>query len=380
MPSIEISQLEISYGSFRAVQDASFEAEEGEMLGLLGPSGSGKTTILRSVAGLEDVTAGRIIIGGKCIVSPAEGIYTKPEDRNLGMVFQSYAIWPHMTVEENIGFPLKVRNNTAAEIAREVARVLEIVDLADMGKRPATDLSGGQQQRVAIARALVFDPKVLLLDEPLSNVDAKLRVQMGQEIRRIQQQAGVTALYVTHDQSEALAMCDRIVVLDHGRIQQIDTPVRIYDRPQTPFVGWFIGKASFLRVRIIAMSDDGSDRVATVALGSGDYSVQARIGAGAVGIGDMVFLLVRPEDVHVQEEGNPSITATVRESSYFGDHYYCVAEFDGMKFGFMNDRRQSYGIGSRVGLTIRQNSTIGFPFNAEAEALEARMAQPEREI
>ncbi len=343
------------------------------MLGLLGPSGSGKTTILRSVAGLEDVTAGRIIIGGKCIVSPAEGIDTKPEDRNLGMVFQSYAIWPHMTVEENIGFPLKVRNKTAAEIAREVARVLEIVDLAHAGKRPATDLSGGQQQRVAIARALVFDPKVLLLDEPLSNVDAKLRVQMGQEIRRIQKQAGVTALYVTHDQSEALAMCDRIVVLDQGRIQQIDTPARIYDRPQTPFVGWFIGKASFLRGRVAEMSNNGGDRVATVALGSADYRVDAHIGSGAVGIGDAVIVLVRPEDVIIQETRGAAITAIIRESSYFGDHYYCLAEFDGMKLGFMNDRRQSYGTGAQIALAIRQNSAICFPLSAEAEAIAARM-------
>jgi iron(III) transport system ATP-binding protein len=365
--SIEISRLDVSYGGFRAVADASFNADEGEMLGLLGPSGSGKTTILRSVAGLEDVTAGRIIIGGKCIVSPAEGIYTKPEDRNLGMVFQSYAIWPHMTVEENIGFPLKVRNNTAGEIAREVARVLEIVDLAHVGKRAATDLSGGQQQRVAIARSLVFNPKVLLLDEPLSNVDAKLRVQMGAEIRRIQKQAGVTAMYVTHDQSEALAMCDRIVVLDHGKIQQIDTPTNIYDRPKTPFVGWFIGKASFLRGRLVAVTGNGGDRVANVALGSGDYPVQAHIGAGELIIGDRVLVLVRPEDVDVHQEGGTSISATVSESSYFGDHYYCLAEFDGMKLGFMNDRKQNYGIGSRVGLTIRHNSTICFPFDAEAE-------------
>ena len=356
------------------MQDAGFEADEGEMLGLLGPSGSGKTTILRSIAGLEDVTAGRIIIGGKCIVSPDEGIYTKPEDRNLGMVFQSYAIWPHMTVEENIGFPLKVRNNTAAEIAREVARVLEIVDLADVGKRPATDLSGGQQQRVAIARALVFNPKVLLLDEPLSNVDAKLRVQMGQEIRRIQQQAAVTALYVTHDQSEALAMCDRIVVLDHGRIQQIDTPARVYDRPQTPFVGWFIGKASFLRGRVVATSENDGERVATVALGSRDYNVRSHIGTGAVDVGDTVILLVRPEDVDVQG-GENSICATIRERSYFGDHYYCLAEFDGMKLGFMNDRWQSYGIGTPIELTIRPNSTICFPLTADSEAIEARMAE-----
>jgi iron(III) transport system ATP-binding protein len=240
-----------------------------------------------------------------------------------------------------------------------------------VGKRPATDLSGGQQQRVAIARALVFDPKVLLLDEPLSNVDAKLRVQMGQEIRRIQKQAGVTALYVTHDQSEALAMCDRIVVLNRGRIQQIDTPDRIYDRPETPFVGWFIGKASFLRGRLVAMDDAGSDRVATVALGSGDYRVQAHIGAGTVGIGDIVVILVRPEDVVVHEAGGSSITATVHGSSYFGDHYYCLAEFDGMKLGFMNDRKHIHSIGSRVELTIRPNSTICFPLDAEAEAIEA---------
>src|SRR5438270_3521728 len=238
----------------KAAQNVTFDVPEGKLFTLLGPSGCGKTTTLRSIAGLERPRVGEIRVDEELIYSSSRGIFVSPNQRGLGMVFQSYAIWPHMTVYENAAFPLRVgrRRFSRREIDEHVMRVLATVDLADMAQREATKLSGGQQQRLALARALVMEPRVLLLDEPLSNLDAKLRERMPFELKRLQRELGITTVYVTHDQSEALALSHSIAVMNRGRIEQIGAPREIYERPGNQFVADFVGSTNFLDATVSA--------------------------------------------------------------------------------------------------------------------------------
>src|ERR1700751_5680254 len=230
---IEVANLEVRYGSVTAAAGVSFEVRPGEQLTLLGPSGCGKTTTLRAIAGLERPTTGVIRVGGRTMYASAEGINLPAEQRGLSMVFQSYAIWPHMTVFENVAYGLRVRRAGAAEIAEKGHHALDLVQMRSFASRRASQLSGGQQQRVALARAFVFSPSVLLFDEPLSNLDAKLRADMRIELRDLQHRLGITSLYVTHDLEEALAMSDRIVVMRDGLVEQTGTPDEIYSLPQS---------------------------------------------------------------------------------------------------------------------------------------------------
>ena len=223
----------------------------GEIVTLLGPSGCGKTTTLRMAMGLERSGSGRIVSLGRVVDSAPERIFVPPEKRNMGMVFQSYAIWPHLTVFENIAYPLRIRRNSTAEVRDKVARTLQLVGLADHADRPATHLSGGQQQRVAVARAIVFDPTLLLMDEPFSSLDAKLREQMRAELKVLQRQLGITILFVTHDQSEALAISDRLAVMSGGRMEHIGTPMELYTHPGSPTVRDFLGRTLLLRGRLL---------------------------------------------------------------------------------------------------------------------------------
>jgi len=363
MSRVEVQNLHVNFGDARGVEGANFSVEEGEMLGLLGPSGCGKSTILRAIAGLAAATQGRIQIGDAAVTDTARNLFVLPEQRGLGMVFQSYAIWPHMTVAENVGFPLKVRKRPATEIAERVARVLRTVELDGLSERPATDLSGGQQQRVAIARALISEPGVLLLDEPLSNVDAKLRLQMGQELRAIQQRTGVTAIYVTHDQSEALSLCDRIVVLDRGRVQQIGTPQEIYQQPQSPFVGWFIGNSSFLSGTVVATRPHSGGASAEVRLDGTDTILVARIVSEKIESGSAVTLLVRPEDVRIAESG-AGIAATVTETAYLGDRWHCRASIGSQTIGFFGERGSSLRSHSPTTLVVAERAAICFAAGA----------------
>ena len=248
-PHIEVEDLKIFYGSVAAVRGVSFDVMPGEQLTLLGPSGCGKTTTLRAVAGLEQPTAGEIRIDGVPMFSSAHRINVPAEKRGLSMVFQSYAIWPHMSVFENVAYGLRVRRATATEIAEKVHHALDLVQMQDYAERPASQLSGGQQQRVALARAFIFQPSVLLFDEPLSNLDAKLRADMRIELRDLQYRLGITSLYVTHDLEEALAMSDRIVVMRDGLVEQTGTPDEIYSLPRSEFVADFIGSANLIRGR-----------------------------------------------------------------------------------------------------------------------------------
>ena len=247
--SVEVKDLVVRYGRVTAVRGATFTVAAGEHLTLLGPSGCGKTTTLRAIAGLEQPDSGEIRIDGILVYASTPRVHLPPEKRGLSMVFQSYAIWPHMSVFDNVAYGLRVRRRPESEVAERVRSALELVQMGDLGNRSASNLSGGQQQRVALARAFVFSPSVLLFDEPLSNLDAKLRAEMRIELKELQRRLGITSVYVTHDLEEALAISDRIVVMRDGAIEQVGTPAEIYDLPRNPFVADFVGSANLIRGR-----------------------------------------------------------------------------------------------------------------------------------
>jgi iron(III) transport system ATP-binding protein len=293
---VSISHLFKSYGEETAVKDFNLEVAQGEFVTLLGPSGCGKTTTLRSVAGLERPEAGEIRIGSEIVVAPEKDIFLYPEHRNIGMVFQSYAVWPHMTVFDNVAYGLRVRRASSSEIKTRTMKALELVGLDQQADRFATKLSGGQRQRVALARAIVYEPEVILFDEPLSNLDAKLREQMRDEIVRLQKEVGITSIFVTHDQSEALVMSDRVVVMDKAVIQQIGDPQDIYANPVNSFVANFIGVTSLLEGTLAGREGEVCNVEVPGADGHGALHIQAIGGAGAKP-GDKLFLSLRPEDI-----------------------------------------------------------------------------------
>src|SRR5438270_1465197 len=278
------------------IRDAGFELEPGTFFTLLGPSGCGKTTTLRCIAGLETPDDGRIAVDGRVLFDAKARLNVPVEQRSVGMVFQSYAIWPHMTVAENVAFPLTVakhRRYARAEIAEAVRRALAVADLDGFQERSSTRLSGGQQQRVALARAIVHEPRLLLLDEPLSNLDAQLRDDMRGELKRLQSKIGITTVYVTHDQSEALALSDRIAVIDQGRIMQIGSPHDIYFRPANPFVARFVGATNLLPGRLIGAAD-GRGEVEVL----GGRRIRCLIPPG-IAAASAVSVSIRPESIQL---------------------------------------------------------------------------------
>ncbi len=313
-------------GTVDALKGVSFEVESGEIYTLLGPSGCGKSTTLRAVAGLETASAGVITIGERTVFSSEAGINLPPEHRGVGMVFQSYAIWPHMSVFKNVAFPLVhgTRKVPRAQVRERVMKALSMVQLDEMADRPAPMLSGGQQQRVALARALVYEPKILLLDEPLSNLDAKLRVEMRIEIQRIIKRLGLTGLYVTHDQEEAMAISDRIAVMHNGVILQESVPHEIYANPVNVFVAGFIGKSNFISGSVTEITD-GRMQVTSDGI---VLSCHREALPGPVRVGDRVNIIVRPEDVLVGEQeaqaAGPNVfEARVESSSFTGGRSTC---------------------------------------------------------
>ena len=312
--AVELRNLARHYGEVRALDNFSLQIEPGEMVALLGPSGCGKTTALRSLAGLDDIDSGSILVDGRDVTgSPAN-------QRDMAMVFQAYSLFPHMTVAENIAFALELRKVPRAERAERVERYLELVGLGAHGGRYAHQLSGGQQQRVALARALAVHPKVLLLDEPLSALDAKVRVQLREEIRRLQQEIGITALFVTHDQEEALAIADRVGVMSAGRIEQLGVPQEIYNRPINEFVANFIGVTN--RLPATASAERADVLGLPVPLLPGSAQGEATV-------------LVRPERVRIEPENEQTPAqrrATVISVSFLGAHTQITAELgDGMR-------------------------------------------------
>src|SRR3954466_14552001 len=285
MSYLVLTDIEKRFGETVAVEHFNLAAERGEFVSFLGPSGCGKTTTLRMIAGFETPTAGTIVLDGADITR------RPPNKRNVGMVFQSYALFPNMTVADNIGFGLRVRKRPKDEIKKKVGELLELMNLPDRANRYPYQLSGGQQQRVALARALAIEPEVLLLDEPLSALDAKIRVALRREIRAIQRQLGITTVYVTHDQEEALSLSDRVVVMSEGRIEQIGAPPEIYNKPATPFVASFVGTLNLLAAQVVS--------AATGRLWVGGQEVHAAKPITDGADGSTVTLALRPESLEL---------------------------------------------------------------------------------
>ena len=306
MGFLELTHVRKEFGAFAAVEDFMLSAERGEFVSFLGPSGCGKTTTLRMIAGFEYPDSGQITVEGKDITK------LPPNKRNVGMVFQAYALFPNMTVANNIGFGMRVKKVPKDAIRKRVGELLEMINMPEKADRYPYQLSGGQQQRVALARALAIEPKVLLLDEPLSALDAKIRISLRSEIRAIQRQLGITTVYVTHDQEEALSLSDRVVVMSQGRIEQIGTPFEIYNFPATRFVASFVGTLNLVAAAII---DAPSGRLSV-----GGQEVRTAKPVTDAGAGDDVTLAVRPEGIELGDgrDGWNRIRGTLQEVSFLG--------------------------------------------------------------
>jgi len=323
-PALSLRRLRKSFGPVVAVDGVTLDVAPGEFVSLLGPSGCGKTTLLRTVAGLVEPDGGQIILAGEDITRVAV------HRRNLGLVFQSYALFPHMTVFENVAFGLRRRGVASAEMGPRVERMLELVRLGPLGSRHPRELSGGQQQRVALARALVLEPRVLLLDEPLSNLDALLRDEMRVELKRLQERLGTTMIFVTHDQAEALILSERVVVMEAGRVEQIGRPEEVYRRPATAFVARFLGRANFLAGTVA----ETGPTTTVVALDSGGLSIVGGPQPGLV-CGQPVRVALRQESIRIErpgaEPGGPNdFAATIVFHAFAGQaHHYVVQLADG---------------------------------------------------
>ncbi len=318
---ISVRNLVKRFGDKTIIDGISLDIADGELVSLLGPSGCGKTTTLRCIAGLETPEEGRIEIDGEVVFDSASGIMVEPYNRSIGMVFQSYAIWPHLTVFENVAFPLRVRRRPNAEVEQKVVRALEMVGLGAFRDRSSQQLSGGQQQRVAVARAIVHAPAVLLFDEPLSNLDAKLRDRTRAELRKLQRDLHVATVYVTHDQAEALSLSDRILVMSEGRILQQGTPEDIYHAPTDSFVADVVGAANFLAVEFRGQGLDGIRAVTR-----DGAPVRASTGSVPPGPGT---IMIRPDKLRLEPAG-PSqenrLPGTIRQRLFLGGHFEYLVE------------------------------------------------------
>jgi len=352
----------------KAAQNVSFEVPEGKLFTLLGPSGCGKTTTLRSIAGLERPRVGEIAVGGRIVYSSEKRIFVAPNRRNFGMVFQSYAIWPHMNVFQNAAFPLQVGSARLSrkQIEEKVMRVLSTVGLDQLADREATKLSGGQQQRLALARALAMEPKLLLLDEPLSNLDAKLRERMRFELKRLQRELRLTTVYVTHDQGEALALSHEIAVMNEGQIIQIGSPREIYERPQDRFVADFVGSANFLDATVVARDEQADFFRVQTALGPlRCHAVEP------LGIGDKVVISLRPEDVYVsaaRPEGQNVFEAVVDAKLFLGDYLEFQVKIGEALLLARVHPSFSPPVGTRVHVAMTPEKCIAIPDLAQRKA------------
>jgi len=328
-PILEIRDLQKHFAGFHAVRGVNLELGDGEILSLLGPSGCGKTTTLRTVIGLEQSDGGEIRYRGRTM-DDGRGHVVPIHRRNMGMVFQSYAIWPHMTVAQNVAYPLRVRRVPKAKIAESVTRVLALVGLKDLADRMATNLSGGQQQRVALARALVFEPTLLLLDEPFSNLDARLRDEMRAEVRLLQRRLGISVLFVTHDQHEALSVSDRIAVMSQGRIQQVGAPEELYSRPATKMVRSFLGQ-NIVIPAVVESLDGSTAKVRVDGDGEPAHVVGTVAGDGTLRAGDSCELSIRPQHVRISREAPGAIGtigAEILALLFVGDRYEARLRLD----------------------------------------------------
>lgn len=365
MPSVRMINLTKTYRfgrqTLHAVAGISLEAPDSKILTLLGPSGCGKSTTMRCIAGLERPDDGEIYFDQRILFSRTQRVSIEPEHRNVGMVFQSYAIWPHLTVFDNVAYPLQVRRVPRRRIQERVREVLDLVGLAGLEDRPAPNLSGGQQQRVAVARALVYEPEVLLLDEPLSNLDAKVREQVREEFRSLQRRLGITAIYVTHDQVEALVLSDVIAVMHEGHIMEVGTPQDLYARPRTRFTATFLGEISYL-TGTVASTNGGS---VTIATPIGQLRCQGR---ESITVGAAVVAGVRPEHISLRRTPSPAdgnvFPGTVVSAIFEGTRVkYRIAIGELHLLAYDPD---PLSVGARIHATIDPSSVILLPHLAES--------------
>ena len=355
-PILQLTEVSKKYASssISAVDRVNLNLERGELLGLLGPSGCGKTTLLRIVAGFEKISQGRVKIGGNLICDRKQD--TPPEKRNTGMVFQDYALFPHLTVAENIAFGLKGKKSfgrlSSKDIKRRISEVLDLVGLSGLEKRYPHELSGGQQQRVALARALAPQPALILLDEPLSNLDVQVRYRLREEIRRILKAAGISAIFVTHDREEALAISDKIAVMRNGKIEQIGTPEEIYTRPSSRFVAEFVTQANFITAR-------REGKLWKTEIGEVDLNSLLLTQAGNIDLTDKAEVMLRQEDIIITPDSNASVV--VKERQFLGREYrYCLETPSGKRLHARTNISNAVDVGTSVNLSLIRAKPLVF--------------------
>jgi ABC-type Fe3+/spermidine/putrescine transport system ATPase subunit len=373
MTLLELTAVRKSFSSHAtrtvALESMSLDVEQGEFVALLGASGCGKTTTLRSIAGLETPDSGEIVIGGKTMFSTLgqRSVFVPPEKRDLGMVFQSYALWPHMTVNENVGFGLTKRGLSKSEIADKVQRALDAVKLSTLGDRRISQLSGGQQQRVAVARAIAPEPRIILFDEPLSNIDARLRESLRLQVLGIQQRMGLTAIWVTHDQDEALGLASRIVLMNNGVVEQIGSPQDVWDRPATAFAAEFIGSSSEIRTRVVEVAA-GSP---IVDLGRGERLVLPKSFRAPAGTAARIFIRSDTVLVGQGKKGDEnSWEAPIVLQKFHGDYTMVIVRLGDHEITFRSSTRIDPGATS-LRITIKPESILAFLDEEAAETVPA---------
>ena len=348
--ALEIAELEVSYGAVAVLKQVSLSVAAGEFVALLGPSGCGKTTLLRAISGFVEIDNGTIHVGGRDIT------HAPPDQRGMAMVFQSYALWPHMSTAQNLGYGLKLRRIAKPEIARRVAEILAMLKLEGFGERNVTQLSGGQRQRVALGRALAVNPGVLLLDEPLSNLDARIREDMRHEIKALQAKLGITTIHVTHDREEAMVMADRIAILDAGHIAQLGSPEEVYNRPNSPFVASFMGAGNVIRLETSPEGDG-------MRIQAGPHNKDLYVKNNSVAAGPVVAHFRSEAAKLGSPDGHPSDGLVLRgrivQASYPGGFYrYAVAVGDNQ---FMVDDARRLAVGEAIGIGLPVSALHFFP-------------------
>ena len=360
---LKVQNLWKKFGEVAAVREVSFDVPKGSVISLLGPSGCGKTTTLRCIAGLDSPTAGEITIGGTKVNDVAGGVEVPPEKRSIGMVFQSYAVWPHMTVFQNVSFPLRFnKKKNDGNMREKVHNTLSLVGLADFADRPSTNLSGGQQQRVALARALVAEPQLVLFDEPLSNLDAKLREYMRVEILALQKRLGFTAVYVTHDQAEALALSDQLIIMRAGVVEQQGTPQEIYLKPRTPFIADFMGASNMIRGRIIETREPS---YVVVEAEECRFPLVAGFPAGNAAPGTPVVVAFRPELTSVLTKEAPAewnrLAGQVEAALFFGEFVEYSVKIGSLRLKARSRSLSPVAPGTPICLTVAKEDCMAIP-------------------
>ena len=365
---LTIRRLTKKFDSFTAVDNIDLDVNPGEMLALLGPSGCGKTTTLRMIAGLARPTSGDIEYEGRPFVSTARRIHLPPEKRNIGMVFQSYALWPHMTVFDNVGYPLRLRRVKSSEIKTRVQAVLDLIGLGALAGQTVPQLSGGQQQRVALARALVYEPSLMLFDEPFSNLDAQLRAQMRIELKALRKKVHMTGLFVTHDQIEALSLADRVAIMRLGKIEQLGAPIEVYRTPATRFVRDFLGKVINLHGKVRSTAANGEIAVDIDGLSGGPVLAKAAAGV-SLKPGDKAEVSIRPEYAEVLREPRGSaanvVAGTIEDLLFTGDGFETRTRIGDGTILLQLSADGAWREGQNIALHLRQDAVTAWPLGGQ---------------